>query len=173
LRYLKRKAVVVFGEETMLKHFYVTLLDLPEALPFAFTPSGNFEQMDDDARKEAVADVKLQKFVATLMKKFGEDFAFIGDDIIGEKFYKRFLFEKNGFVEVMTGVPAVISAHFTTKARAEKFAKALRETVEIQVSEQKVKGILMNAVEVSEDEASRLSFEKWEKLRNTRATTEE
>ncbi|MEM4255522.1 MAG: hypothetical protein QXR53_04330 [Candidatus Norongarragalinales archaeon] len=152
----------------MLKHFYVTLLDLPEALPFSFTPSSKFEDMDKDAKMEAEADQKLMKFVAQMVKKFGEDCAFIGDDIIGEKFYKRFLFEKNGFLEVMTGVPAVISAHFTTKARAEKFAKALKETIRKQLTNEKAKTILLSAVEVSEDETSRLSFEKWEKLRSIR-----
>src|SRR3989338_6475141 len=152
----------------MLKHFYVTLLDLPEALPFTFNPSGNFEDLDEDAKAEIRAELKLRRFVSALMKKFGEDFAFIGDDIIGEKFYKRFLFEKNGFLEVMTGVPAVISAHFTTKARAEKFAKALRETIKKQLTNEKARAILLSAVEVSEDDASRLSFEKWEKLRSIR-----
>ena len=68
----------------------------------------------------------------------------------------------------MTGVPAVISAHFTTKARAEKFAKALRETIQKQLTNEKARAILLSAVEVSEDEASRLSFEKWEKLRTIR-----
>jgi len=154
----------------MLKHFYVTLLDLPEALPFAFVPTVNLEEVDKDAKKEAEADLKLQKFTVQLMKKIGEDFAFIGDDIIGEKFYKRFLFEKNGFMEVMTGVPAVISAHFTTKTRANKFAEALRQTIKNQVKDKKISAILMSAVEVSEDEASRLSFETWEKLRNIRST---
>ena len=152
----------------MLKHFYITLLDLPEALPFAFVPMVNLDDTNKDTKKEEEADRKLQKFVVQLMKKFGEDFAFIGDDIIGEKFYKRFLFEKNGFLEVMTGVPAVISAHVTTKARAEKFAKALRETIQKQLTNEKARTILLSAVEVSEDEASRLSFEKWEKLRSIR-----
>ncbi|GEM_PF-1280488 len=154
----------------MLRHFYVTLLDLPEALPFAFNPSGKFEEIEKDEKKEIIAEVKLQKFVVQLMKKFGEDFAYIGDDIVGEKFYKRFLFEKSGFLEVMTGVPAVVSAHFTTRARAEKFAQSLRETIKKQVTNEKAKPILLNGVEVSEDERSRLGFETWEKLRNIRST---
>src|SRR3989344_6871044 len=99
----------------MLKHFYVTLLDLPEALPFAFNPSGKFDEMDKDAEKQEKADAILMKFVSYLIQKFGDDYAYIGEDVIGEKFYKRFLFEKNGFLELMTGVPAVVSAHFTSK----------------------------------------------------------
>lgn len=156
----------------MLKHFYVTLLDLPEALPFSFTPSDEFKDLELDSKKEAEADTKLMRFVSLLKKKFGEDFAFIGDDIIGEKFYKRFLLEKNGFVEIMTGVPSVVSAHFTNKQRAEKFAKALRETIKKQVTSEKAKSILLTAVEVSEDNSSRLSFEKWEKLRDIRSSAE-
>lgn len=154
----------------MLKHYYVTLLDLPEALPFGFNPSGLFESMDKDSKNEIKAEKLLLKFVTYLMKKFGDDFAFIGEDVIGEKFYRRFLFEKNGFVEIMTGVPAVISAHFTSKPRAEKFAESLRKTIENQVKNKRAKIVLLQAVEVSEDDSSRLTFEKWEKLREIRAT---
>lgn len=162
----------VLGEAKMLKHFYVTLLDLPEALPFAFSQSGNFEDMEKDAQNEAKAEKILLAFVAQLMKKFGDDFAYIGDDVIGEKFYRRFLFEKNGFVEIMTGVPAVISAHFTSKPRAEKFAEALKKTIQLQVKNKKAMSVLLQAVEVSEDDSSRLTFEKWEKLRDIRSSTE-
>jgi hypothetical protein len=156
----------------MLKHFYVTLLDLPEALPFAFTPSGKIEDLAKEDKTEAKAERKLLAFVTFLCKKFGDKFAYIGEDVIGEKFYRRFLFEKNGFLEIMTGVPAVISAHFTSKARAEKFARALEKTIEKQVSNAKAKKILLQSVEVSEDEESRLSFEKWEKMREIRASAE-
>ncbi len=154
----------------MLKHFYVTLLDLPEALPFAFKPSTTMKDLARDEKIEAKTEKILLKFITHLMKKFGDDFAFIGEDVIGEKFYRRFLFEKNGFVEIMTGVPAVISAHFTSKARAEKFAGALRKTIESQVKNKRAKTVLLQAVEVSEDDSSRLTFEKWEKLREIRAT---
>ena len=157
----------------MLKHFYVTLLDLPEALPFAFNPSGKFDEMDKDAEKQEKADAILMKFVSYLIQKFGDDYAYIGEDVIGEKFYKRFLFEKNGFLELMTGVPAVVSAHFTSKDRAQKFAEALKKTIEKQVSNEKARSVLMQSVEVDEDESSRLSYEKWEKIRDIRSTVEE
>ncbi len=161
-----------FGEIRMLKHFYVTLLDLPEALPFAFMPSGKIEDLAKEDRNEIKAEKKLLAFVTFLCKKFGDKFAYIGEDVIGEKFYRRFLFQKNGFLEVMTGVPAVVSAHFTDKKRADKFANALKKTIENQVSNAQAKKILLQSIEVSEDEQSRLSFEKWEKMREIRASAD-
>ena len=176
LRYLKYTELVskyLAMVKMMLTHFYVTLLDLPECLPFTFNPTGKLEELEKDERLELEAEARLQSFAEQLMNKFGEEFAYIGDDIIGEKFYKRFLLEKNGFMEVMTGVPAVVSAHFTTKERAEKFAEALRKTIEKQVSDEKAKMVLLQAIEVDEDEASQLTFEKWEKLRDIRSTVKD
>lgn len=157
----------------MLKHFYVTLLDLPEAMPFTFTTSEDISNLESDEKIERTAEKRLITFVSVLTKKYGEKFAYIGDDIIGEKFYKRFLFEKNGFLEIMTGVPAVISAHFTTEKKAKRFALALKATIQQQVKNEKARGVLVAGIEVSEDEASRLSFEKWEKLREIRLNTNE
>ncbi|HIH20771.1 TPA: hypothetical protein HA244_05885 [Candidatus Micrarchaeota archaeon] len=149
------------------------MLDLPEALPFAFMPSGKFEEMESDAKNEEAAEKKLLAFTIQLMQNFGEDYAYIGEDVIGEKFYRRFLLEKNGFFEIMTGIPAVVSAHFTTQDRAQKFAEALKKTITTQVKEDKAKLVLNQSVEVSEDEESKLTFEKWEKLRDIRSGVEE
>ena len=42
-----------------------------------------------------------------------------------------------------------------------------------QVSNEKARSVLMQSVEVDEDESSRLSYEKWEKIRDIRSTVEE
>ena len=149
-------------------HAYVTLLDLPEALPFGFIASEKFEQIEIDEKKMAESDAKLFSFISILQKNFKEELVYIGEDVIGEKFYKRFLFEKNGFVELMTGVPVVISAHFVGMARAKTFSEALKKTIKQVVKAPKPQQILLASIEVSENESERISYEKWEKLKDIR-----
>lgn len=151
-----------------VRHAYVTLLDLPEAMPFGFVADEKMSQPDADEKKLAESDRKLIIFAAVLQKNFKEQLVYIGEDVIGEKFYKRFLFENNGFVEIMTGVPVVISAHLIGKARADKFADALRKTITQTIKDPKPRQILLSSIEVSEDEGDRLSYEKWEKLKDIR-----
>src|SRR3989338_2658851 len=148
-----------------LSHAYVTLLDLPEALPFGIVVSEEAEKLSADSRKLTESDRKLFAFIKVLERDFGERLVYIGEDVIGEKFYKRFLFEKNGFVEIMTGVPVVISAHFIGKARADKFAEALRKAIKQTVRDPKPQQILLSSIEVSEEESERISYDKWEKLK--------
>ncbi len=159
-----------FLVKAMLKHFYVTLLDLPEALEFKFTPTGNIKDIETDNQKEEKTERKLLKFIDRLMQKFGEKYAYIGEDIIGEKFYKRFLFEKNGFMEIMTGEPIVISAHFISRERAKRFADALKKIIEKEVKNSEARTVLSQSIEIGEDETSRLTYEKWKKLRDIRST---
>jgi len=151
-----------------LSHAYVTLLDLPEALPFGIVVSEEAEKLSADSRKLTESDRKLFAFIKVLERDFGERLVYIGEDVIGEKFYKRFLFEKNGFVEIMTGVPVVISAHFIGKARADKFAEALRKAIKQTVRDPKPQQILLSSIEVSEEESERISYDKWEKLKDIR-----
>jgi len=153
-----------------LKHAYVTLIDLPEALPFGVPPS---EQNDVDAmEKEDKANQQREKLLFNFMKRLekglGEASCFIGEDIIGEKFYKRFLFEKGGFVEMMTGEPVAISAHFTSKPRADKFAEALKKALKGTLKEKRLLEMLMSTIVVNEEEEYALSFQQWEKLKSIR-----
>jgi hypothetical protein len=155
-------------KKNQLSHAYVTLLDLPEAMPFGLVVGEESEKLSEDSKKLVESDKKLFAFVKMLEKDFGERVVYIGEDVIGEKFYKRFLFEKNGFVEIMTGAPVVVSAHFIGKARADKFAEALRKAIKQAVRDPKPQQILLSSIEVSEEESERISYDKWEKLKDIR-----
>lgn len=154
-----------------LKHAYVTLVDLPEALTFGYQSAKEYTeaaQMEEDQKKQEEGDKKLFAFVDLLQSGMNEEFVFIGDDMIGEKFYKRFLFEKGGFVEIMTGVPIAISAHFTGLARAKTFADVLSKALEKTVENQQIAEILKNTLVVNEEEAYKLTYETWDKMRQVR-----
>jgi hypothetical protein len=152
------------------KHTYVVLIDLPEALPFELplmkADPNNIGELNQKAQK---AEEALFQFIEKLEKEFKEDFSFIGEDVIGEKFYKRFLFPKGGFLEVMYQTPAALIAHFIEKDRAEKFSKSLKKVIDKTVGEDKVKMILKNLVEVNTEKEESLTYEKWTKLTKIRS----
>ncbi len=136
---------------------FVSLLDISEVLPFS-----RKKENEDGA---ILAD--LNRFMTIVERQFKDKIVFIGEDVIGEKFYYRFLFKKGGFVEVMTNPPVAIVAHFIEKKRANKFAEALKKTIDKTVREKKSREILKNVVEVSEGKES-LGYGEWSKLRNIR-----
>ncbi len=135
---------------------FVSFLDIPEALPFS-----EKEEAEEDVIKS------LDKFIAVLEKQFKENVVFIGDDIIGEKFYYRFLFKKGGFVEIMANPPVAIIAHFIEERRAQRFAKALKAAINKTVRDKKAREILKNVIEVSSGKES-LGYNKWIKLKKIR-----
>lgn len=156
------------------KHTYVVLVDLPEALPFEFKltkakPDG-LDMLDGEAIK---SEEELFKFVARLEKNFKEEFSFIGEDVIGEKFYKRFLFPKSGFLEIMYQPPAALIGHFIELDRAKKFAEALEKVIDETVKEDKIKMILKNLIEVNTEKEEPLTYEKWSKLTKIRGLVSE
>ncbi|MDI6826229.1 MAG: hypothetical protein QMD36_03485 [Candidatus Aenigmarchaeota archaeon] len=156
------------------KHTYVVLIDLPEALPFEFkltkTKPGELKELDHVSKK---SEEELFKFVTRLEKQFKEEFSFIGEDIIGEKFYKRFLFPKGGFLEIMYQPPAALIGHFIELDRAKAFARALEKVIDETVKEEKVKMILKNLIEVNSEKEEPLTYEKWTKLTKIRGLVSE
>lgn len=148
-----------------LKHVFVTLLDLLETLPFGFAQQFDgktLAKMNDDEKNMLIAEGKLFEFAVSLEKTFGERLCYIGEDVIGEKFYKRFLFEKGGFIEVMTGLPVAMNAHFSDMKRAEKFALALKKSLAKFVKDRKKLELVANLVEIREDDP--LTVETWHKI---------
>jgi hypothetical protein len=156
------------------KHTYVVLIDLPEALPFEFklikTEPDSLDELDGEAKK---SEEELFKFVTRLEKYFKEDFSFIGEDIIGEKFYKRFLFQKDGFLEIMYQPPAALIGHFIEPNRAKAFAKVLEKVIDETVKEEKAKMILKNMIEVNTEKEEPLTYETWTKLTKIRGLISE
>jgi hypothetical protein len=156
------------------KHTYVVLIDLPEALPFEFkltkTKPDGLDELDGEAKK---SEEELFKFVTKLEKHFKEEFSFIGEDIIGEKFYKRFLFQKDGFLEIMYQPPAALIGHFIEPNRAKMFAKALEKVIDETVKDNKTNMILKNLIEVNTEKEEPLTYEKWSKLSRIRGLVSE
>ncbi len=157
-------------EKTSLTHAFVAFLDLPESMPFGIPVDNDvlFQKPDMDEKNFESKNRELFKFIKLIETKFGEKTCYIGEDVIGEKFYKRFLFEKGGFVEIMTGVPIAISAHFTSLTRAKKFAKSMSDAIKITIKNPKIQDILTNSISAEVEEDDRLTFETWNKLRSIR-----
>ncbi len=90
----------------------------------------------------------------------------MGSDIIAKKFYKRFLFEKNGFLEIMDERPCAIIAHFSNRNRAVRFLNALKRTINKFVKkEEKIKKLILESITLGKEDEG-LTFEKWELIKN-------
>jgi hypothetical protein len=157
------------------KHSYVTLIDLPEALPFEVRLEK--KKAHSKAKKSKVKEIltegsentkKIFEFIELLEKAFGEEFSYIGEDIVGDKFYKRFLFPKGGFLEIMTQAPAAIIAHFIETKRAKKFATSLKKVITKTIEDKTSANILKGLVEVASEKEEPLTYEKWSELKEIR-----
>lgn len=111
-------------------------------------------------------------FLTKLEKNFKEEIFFIGEDIIAEKLYKRFLFPKSGFMEIMYQAPVSIIAHFIDMKRANRFALALKKTLNHIVTDEKIRSILTNMVEVNTEKEEALTYDKWSKMKEIRTLSE-
>lgn len=152
-----------------LEHVFVTFLDVFEKLPFGFSQEFDGTQLctlEEDEKQLEKAEKQLFEFLLSLERAFGERLCYIGEDIIGEKFYKRFLFENGGFLEVMTGLPAAMTAHFVEKRRARRFSEALKRTLERFVREKRTQAMVATLVEVRRDDP--LTVTTWNRIRGIR-----
>ncbi len=138
-----------------IKHSFVSLLDLPEVLPFTVFPG-----------EKEPKDREIFNFVDAIAEYFGEEIYYMGNDIIEDKFYERFLFEKGGFLEVMVQAPAAIIAHFVERSRAFKFARALKRVI-LSIDRPEAK-LLADGIEVSSENEEVLDYHTWSKLKKVR-----
>jgi len=89
-------------------------------LPFA---------MDKDTfSKFSEKEKELEIFIKILEKCFHEVVWYIGTDFIDDRICERFMFAKSGFMEIYT-IESELRAYFPTKEKAEKFKKALKNTL--------------------------------------------
>ncbi len=147
------------------KHFFIPVLDVSEKLPFNISLCGVVKK---DMLCQERGRVELNKFIKILEKKFGEKLVYIGMDVIGEKYYERFLFQKGGFFEIMMESPLAMNAHFVGEARAKKFALALKKALrQILPKTAVTKMFIDNITHDSESDAT-LSVEKWTKIKGVR-----
>ncbi len=139
---------------------FVSLLDITEALPFSF-------RMDDILEEDDKIMRPVERFITELEKNFREQIIPIGEDIIGEKFYCRYLFKGNGFLEIMLQPPVAIVAHFAEHRKALKFSEALKTSIDSFIREKKSREVLKNVIEIS-GEKEALSYKSWSKVRKVR-----
>ena len=148
-----------------LEHYFINLIDLPEILPF--TISGSKEKLEENISDQEKSNKKLFEFVSEIEKKFTQ-IHYIGQDNIEGKFYRRFLFATNGFLEIMQTAPAAIVAHFSDKKEAEKFAKALKSAVKKFAKDKRAAKFLLADITIQKEKEDSLTYETWSKLKNIR-----
>jgi hypothetical protein len=144
------------------KTAFVSLLDITEALPFSF-------KIEDDIFGDDGKIMRpVEHFISNLEKNLREQIIPVGEDIIGEKFYYRYLFKSNGFMEIMLQPPVAIVAHFIEQKKAVKFSEALKVTIDNVVKEKKTAEVLKNVIEISAEQKEALSYKSWSKVRTVR-----
>jgi len=147
----------------MKRTAFVSLLDITEALPFSF----NIEEtniLEDDGKIMK----PVERFISDLEKHFREQIVPVGEDIIGEKFYYRYLFKNNGFMEIMLQPPVAIVAHFVDQKNALKFSEALKAAIDSTIKDKKAREVLKNVIEISREQHEALSYRSWSKMRSVR-----
>jgi hypothetical protein len=94
----------------------------------------------------------------------------MGFDIIAEKSYERFIFEKGGFLEVMTESPVALNAHFVHANQAKQFAAALKKTLTSLLPSAPATQLFLDSIEVQNQDDSSLTVEGWNKMKRVRGT---
>jgi hypothetical protein len=147
------------------KHVLVVLLDLPELLPFTISEQKDLKKSLKEQEKSLL---EMSKFIDLLSKNYKEEIYFIGQDIIADKFLNRFLFKKEGFLEIMMAKPVAVAAHFVNKDKAEKFVLALKAVLKKMLPKTKAAELMIDSIETTEEFDEMLSFDSWNKIKNIR-----
>ena len=148
-----------------VKHYYVNILDAPELIPFTIKLKKN---LSDSLREQEKARQELDNFINMLKKDFREPIWYIGFDVIGEKFFERFIFENGGFLEIMMEAPLAINAHFVHLERAEKFSKALKKTLTKLLPKKPITKMVLENIDIGTEEVDELKVNEWSKLKSIR-----
>lgn len=147
------------------KHIFVAVLDVNELCPFSVVKTENFEE---GLAKQQQSQKALAEFIDLLEKNFKQKIFYMGMDIIESKYYERFMFESNGFLEVMMDKPVAINAHFTEKKNAEKFKEALKKTLLKVLPDTPVSQMFVDSIEVQNEEEQSFTYDTWNKLKDIR-----
>lgn len=148
-----------------IKHIFISALDINEQLPFVVRPT---KTLQENFKEQDRAKKELQKFVDKLEKNFKESIFYIGMDVIGEKSYERFMFEKSGFFEIMVEAPVAMMVHFHDKKRAEKFCKALKKTLLNVLPKGPAREMFVESLEVQDEQDTSLTVDDWHKIKDIR-----
>ena len=109
-----------------MKSYTIRFNDKRSILPFAVKEE---LKLDKKLKKTHEAWSSLEKFMKILEKYFKEKIYSMGFDIINNKCYERFMFEKNGFLEIVIGKNPEIEAAFSNERKIKRFKKALDKTI--------------------------------------------
>ena len=113
----------------MNTEFYdVMLVDFSGILPF------KLEKEDVLTRQETVAQKNLLSFLIELEKNLGENFTYIGADLLETKLFHRVIL-KDGLLELLIGTPITLLAHYKESENAKKFKDSLKKTLEKSLPE--------------------------------------
>lgn len=146
-------------------HIFVPALDVGEILPFTVRKQ---KSLAETFQEQDRAKQELVKFVDTLEKHFNEPIHYMGMDIIGEKSYERFIFEKGGFFEVMVEPPIAMNAHFVHKKRASQFKDALKKTLVQMLGKTTVSELFINSIQTQSEKDQSLRVQDWKKIKEIR-----
>lgn len=147
------------------KHIFVAALDVGDLLPFGVRKTNS---LPESMKEQDRAKKELAKFIDVLEKVQGQKIFYMGMDIIEAKTYERFIFEKNGFFEIMTESPLAMNAHFTDQKAAEKFCKALRSTLAKLLNKGPVAEMFIESINVASEQDQSLTYEKWDTMKSIR-----
>ncbi|RJQ17145.1 hypothetical protein C4573_03770 [Candidatus Woesearchaeota archaeon] len=147
------------------KHIFVATLDINELFPFSVSDKKEIEEGLKDQQR---VRQELEKFIGLLEKHGNQKIFYMGSDIIESKYYERFLFEKNGFLEVMMDKPVAVNAHFTEKKHAESFCKAIKKALLNLLSDTPVSKMFIDAIEVQTEAEQSLTYQTWEQIKDIR-----
>ena len=89
-------------------------------------------------------------------------------DVIGEKYYERFLFEKGGFLEIMMEAPVAINAHFCHKKRANDFEKAVKSVLSKTLKKDAISKMFIDNIKAASESDENIKVETWDKLKSIR-----
>jgi len=147
------------------KHIFVPALDIGELLPFAVRKTESLAQNFEEQER---SKKELVKFIDKLQKVYKEPIWYMGMDVIGEKSYERFMFDKGGFFEVMIEKPVAMNAHFVDEKRAKKFKDSLKKTLVQIMPKTEVTKMFIESIEVQDEHDAFLTVQEWNKLKKVR-----
>jgi hypothetical protein len=147
------------------KHVFVPALDVGEILPFVAKKK---KSLKENLKEQERSKKELEKFINKLEKNFKENIWYMGFDVIAEKSYERFIFNKNGFFEVMTEAPAAMVAHFLNTKRANKFCEALKKTLKQMMPKSYVSKNFIDSIKPEVEQSEVLTVNKWTTMKKIR-----
>ncbi|HLD88929.1 MAG TPA: hypothetical protein VI894_01855 [Candidatus Nanoarchaeia archaeon] len=147
------------------KHIFVAAVDIGELLPFIIKPTENLKESMEQHEK---AMKELEKFIDKLEKNYKEEVWYMGMDIIAEKTWERYIFEKGGFFEIMVEAPLAMNAHFVHEKQAKTFAEALKKTLTSILPDNEVTKMFLDSIQVQSEEDESLTYKTWETMKNVR-----